>query len=198
MKKLTKLFSPIRISALEVKNRIVMPPMHTGFGGGDGSITRRIMDYYEARAKGGVGLIIVEAATVNPLREYAPNALGLFDDSLIPGWKRLAQAIHDNGAKIAVQLLDPGPFGSSRLSGMPPVGPSAVSASNMWELPRELSMDEIQLVIHDFTKAARRAKEAGLDAVEIHAAHGFAMVGAFLSSLLNKRTDRSGGPSLSA
>jgi len=193
MKTLTKLFSPIRIAALEVKNRIVMPPMHTGFGGADGSVTQRIIDYYEARAKGGVGIIIVEAATVNPLRKYAPNALGLFDNSLISGWKRLVQAIHDNGAKIAVQLLDPGPFGSSRLSGMRPVGPSAVLTSNTWELPRELSIDEIQLVIHDFTKAARRAKEAGLDAVEIHAAHGFAMVGAFLSSLLNKRTDSYGG-----
>lgn len=193
MKKLTKLFSPIRIAALEIKNRMVMPPMHTGFGGADGTVTRRIIDYYEARAKGGVGMIIVEAATVHPLRKYSPNALGLFDDSLIPGWERLVQAIHDNGAKIAVQLLDPGPFGSSRSSGMPPVGPSAVSASDMWELPRELSIDEIQWVIHDFTQAARRAKEAGLDAVEIHAAHGFAMVGAFLSPLLNKRTDSYGG-----
>ena len=193
MKNPASLFSPVRIASLAVKNRIVMPPMHTGFGGADGSITQRIIDYYEARAKGGVGLIIVEAATVNPIRKYSPRALGLFDDSLIPGWKRLVRAIHDNGAKIAVQLLDPGPFGSSHLSGGPPVGPSAVSASNMWESPRELSLDEIQGVIHDFTQAARRAKEAGLDAVEIHAAHGFAMVGAFLSPLLNKRTDSYGG-----
>jgi len=85
MKTLTKLFSPIRIAALEVKNRIVMPPMHTGFGGADGSVTQRIIDYYEARAKGGVGIIIVEAATVNPLRKYAPNALGLFDEKTCTG-----------------------------------------------------------------------------------------------------------------
>ena len=86
MKKLKKLFSPIRIASIEVKNRIVMPPMHTGFGGADGSITQRSIDYYEARAKGGVGMIIVEAATINPIRKYSPHALGLFDDSLIPGW----------------------------------------------------------------------------------------------------------------
>lgn len=190
---LRHLFSPISIGGLEVRNRIVMPPMRTGFGTGEGQVTDRHLHYYEARAKGGVGLVIVEVTTVHPRRKYTPNSLGLFEDGQIPGWRGLSKGIHAHGARIAAELLDPGPFGPSSLSGMEPVGPSPVATRNIKELPRELGQEEIQAVVQDFVRAASRAREAGLDAVEIHACHAFALVGSFLSPLLNKRSDMYGG-----
>jgi 2,4-dienoyl-CoA reductase-like NADH-dependent reductase (Old Yellow Enzyme family)/pyruvate/2-oxoglutarate dehydrogenase complex dihydrolipoamide dehydrogenase (E3) component len=187
------LFSPIKIGSMEVKNRIVMPPMGTLFGAPDGTVTERHLNYYEARAKGGAGLIIAEVTTPNAARKYGMNTLGLFDDGLIPSWRGLAKAVHSHGAKLATQLLDPGPETATFLGGLPPVGPSIV-ASRMWQqIPKELSIEEIEGVIDDFAEAARRGREAGLDAIEIHAAHGYAMVGSFLSPFFNKRTDIYGG-----
>jgi 2,4-dienoyl-CoA reductase-like NADH-dependent reductase (Old Yellow Enzyme family)/thioredoxin reductase len=190
---LKHLLSPIKIGTMEVRNRIVMPPMGTLFGAPDGTVTERHINYYEARAKGGAGLIIAEVTTPNAARKYGMNTLGLFDDKLIPSWIELAKAIHSHGAKLATQLLDPGPETSTFLGGLPPVGPSVV-ASRIWQqIPTELSIEEIEGVIDDFAEAARRGREAGLDAIEIHAAHGYAMVGSFLSPFFNKRTDAYGG-----
>ncbi len=190
---LRHLFSPVSIGAMGVRNRIVMPPMRTGFGTADGTVTDRHLRYYEARAKGGVGLVIVEVTTVHPRRKYTPNSLGLFEDGQIPGWRELSRVVHAQGARIATELLDPGPFGPSSLSGMVPLGPSPVATRNIRELPREMDQAEIKAVVRDFVGAACRAKEAGLDAVEIHACHAFALVGSFLSPLLNKRSDMYGG-----
>jgi NAD(H)-dependent 7beta-hydroxy-3-oxo-delta4-cholenoic acid oxidoreductase len=187
------LFSPINIGTMEVKNRIVMPPMTTGFGAPDETITERYLDYYEARAKGGAGLIIVEATAVDAVRKYGFLPLGLYDDKLIPGWRELADAVHSHGAKLATQLMDPGPEGVSFMTGVQPVGPSPVAGRYFRDMTRELNIDEIDGVIDGFAEAARRAREAGLDAVEIHAAHGYAMIGSFLSPFFNKRTDSYGG-----
>jgi len=187
------LFSPIKIGAMELRNRIVMAPMGTGFGASDGAVTERSINYYEARAKGGVGLVIAEVTNVNAVRQYGINTLGLFDDSLIPSWSELAEAVHGHGAKLAAQLMDAGPESISFLSGMQPVGPSPVAGRTFRQAPRELSIEEIEGVINDFAEAARRGREAGLDAIEIHAAHGYAMVGSFLSPFFNKRTDIYGG-----
>jgi len=190
---LKHLFSPIKIGTVEVKNRIVMPPMGTGFGTADGTVTERSLNYYEARAKGGVGLVIVEVTNVNAVRTYGINTLGLFDDKQILSWRELAEAVHSHGAKLAAQFMDAGPESLSFLSGIQPMGPSIV-ASRIWQqIPRELSIEEIEGVIDDFAEAARRGREAGLDAIEIHAAHGYAMVGSFLSPFFNKRTDAYGG-----
>ncbi len=193
MKKIEQLFTPIKLGGVEIKNRIVMPPMGIGFGGSDGSVTEKLMDYYEARAAGGAGMIIVQVTTVNSIRKYASKTLGLFDDKLIPSWKELVKRIHAHGAKISTQLFDPGPFSPSSLSGVQPVGPSPIAARGFQELPRQLSLEEIEEVINDFVEAARRAREAGLDAIEIHAAHGYAMIGSFLNAYFNKRIDRYGG-----
>lgn len=190
--KFKHLFSPIQLGEVELKNRIVMPPMHTRCAAKDGSVTETLLDYYEARAKGGAGLIIVEAATINSVRKFYPNTLGLFDDALIRGWKELAKRIHDHGAKMATQLLDPGPNSGGIFGGMA-VGPSPVWARDIRETPHELSVEEIQDIIQDYAKATGRAKEAGLDAVEIHAAHSYSLIGSFLSSIFNKRTDEYGG-----
>ncbi len=190
---LKHLFSPSKIGTMEVRNRIVMPPMGTGFGAADGSVTERHINYYEARAEGGVGLVIAEVTNVNAVRTYGINTLGLFDDKQIPSWRELAKAVHGHGAKLATQLMDAGPESLSFLSGVQPMGPSPVAGRTFRQAPRELSIEEIEGVIDDFAEATRRAREVGLDAIEIHAAHGYAMVGSFLSPFFNKRTDIYGG-----
>jgi len=188
------LFSPIKIGKMEVRNRIVMPPMSLGYGGElDGTVTERGIHYYEARAKGGVGLVIVEATAVNDARKHLPISPGLFDDKQIPSWRKLAKAVHGHGAKLATQLMDGGPESLSFLSGVQPTGPSPVAGRTFRQTPRELSIEEIEGVIDDFAEAVRRGREAGLDAIEIHATHGYAMIGSFLSPFFNKRTDVYGG-----
>ncbi len=193
MKNLSYLFEPIKLGESTIPNRIVMPPMRTGFGLEDGSVSERLEDYYVARAAGGTGLIIIEATTVNKQRKYTANTLGLYDDKFIPGWTSLISKIQEKGAKVALQLLDPGPVSPSKISCIQPEGPSPVAARNIKELPKELSTKEVEGVVSDFIEAALRARKAGIDAVQIHAAHAFAMVGSFLSPRLNKRTDKYGG-----
>jgi NAD(H)-dependent 7beta-hydroxy-3-oxo-delta4-cholenoic acid oxidoreductase len=188
------LFTPIQIGNMVVRNRIVMPPMHMGYGTMDGTISEKYVDYYEARAKGGAGLIITEATAVHPDRKYGLCPLCLFDDALIPSWKQLADTVHRHGAKLAAQLMDPGPEVMKILTGMDPVGPSPVAGRSLFRsMPRELTAGEIEAIVEDFGHAVHRAQKAGLDAVEIHAAHGYALVGSFMSPFFNKRTDAYGG-----
>ncbi len=189
-----QLFTPIQIGNMVVRNRIVMPPMHMGYGTMDGTISEKYLDYYEARAKGGAGLIITEATAVHPDRKYGLCPLCLFDDALIPSWKQLADTVHRHGAKLAAQLMDPGPELMKILTGMDPVGPSPVAGRSLFRsMPRELTAGEIEAIVEDFGHAVLRAQRAGLDAVEIHAAHGYALVGSFMSPFFNKRTDAYGG-----
>ena len=191
---LKHLFSPIRIGSMEVKNRIVLPPMTVGYGVPEGTVSEKHRDYYEARAQGGAGLIITEAAGVHAQRKYGLVPLGLYEDAQIQSWRELAEATHRHGAKLAVQLMDPGPESIMMLTGIQPAGPSRVVGRGLFrDVPRELSIGEIEAIVDDFAEATRRAKEAGLDAIEIHAAHGYALVGSFLSPFFNKRTDRYGG-----
>lgn len=191
---LKHLFEPIKIGTMELRNRIVLPPMTMGYGAMDGTITEKHCDYYEARARGGAGLIITEAAVVHADRKFGLVPLGLYDDAQIPSWSDMAKAVHRHGAKVAAQIFDPGPESMMLLTGKQPEAPSPIAGRGMFrEVPRELTVPEIQAVINDFAEAIRRAKEAGLDAVEIHAAHGYAMVGSFLSPFFNKRTDSYGG-----
>lgn len=191
---LKHLFSPIRIGSMEVKNRIVLPPMTVGYGVPEGTVSEKHRDYYEARAEGGAGLIITEAAAVHAQRKYGLFPLGLYEDAQIQSWSELAEATHRHGAKLAVQLMDPGPESIMMLTGIQPVGPSPVIGRGLFrDVPRELSVGEIEAIVDDFAEATRRAKEAGLDAVQIHAAHGYALVGSFMSPFFNKRTDKYGG-----
>jgi 2,4-dienoyl-CoA reductase-like NADH-dependent reductase (Old Yellow Enzyme family)/thioredoxin reductase len=191
---LEHLFSPIKIGTMEVKNRIVLPPMTVGYGAPDGTVTERHRDYYEARARGGVGLIFTEAAAVHAERKYGLFPLGLYDDAQIASWSELAEAVHRHGAKLAPQVMDPGPEEIMLLTGRQPVGPSAVAGRSVFRtVPRELSVGEIEAVVDDFAEAARRARDAGMDGIQIHAAHGYAMVGSFMSPFFNKRTDDYGG-----
>lgn len=195
MKKLTTLFSPVTIGTMEMPNRIVMAPMATDFAEGDGTVTQRLVDYYEARARGGVGLIILEVCTVDGMSPYIPRTVGIWDDSFIPGLRSLTDAVHAHGARIMPQIAHPGPESLAPLfNGTQAVGPSAGIVNNLTRMKcRELSVDEIRSVIGQFGGAARRAREAGFDGLEFHAAHSYMLAGSFLSALRNRRTDSYGG-----
>lgn len=187
------LFEPFSIGNMQLKNRIVMPPMGTAYSEA-GMIGSRIIDYYEARARGGTGLIITEGTGPGE-RCRGPHQLGLGDDKYMAGWEKLAKAVHKHGAKIAVQLHHAGM--ELRDGSYIQVSPSAVASPGrmigvMGKLPHELTVGEIQDVIQFFADAARRARDAGLDGAEIHGAHQY-LVASFLSSSSNKRADRYGG-----
>jgi len=193
MRPLEKLFTPIRIGSMEVKNRIVMAPMTTNWAPDDGTVSQKMVDYWEARAKGGVGLIIFEAVTIDAAFQYIIKTVGLWDDKLIPSFKRFVDAMHAHGAKVAPQISHPGPESFSWLKGVQPVGPSPVVCKTHGQVCRELTLEEIKTIVGQYGDAARRAREAGCDAMELHAAHSYMLAGSFLSPLRNKRTDAYGG-----
>ncbi len=190
------LFEPVKIGKMEIKNRLSVPPMATGFAAGDGGVSDRLIKYHEARAKGGFGLIIVEVTAVDGEKGLGSgHQLCLHDDSLVPGFKRLCDSVHKHGARIAIQLYHPGrctfPF---FINNRQPIAPSAVPDPIVRQMPQALTVVEIKDLVEKYAQAARRAQEAGCDAVEIHGAHGY-LVAQFMSAYANKRTDRYGGGS---
>lgn len=187
------LFSTVKIGQLELKNRFVVPPMSTNYANSDGTVSEQMLAYYIARAKGGFGLIFVEATAVTPRGKGLINELALWDDNYINGMKKLADAVHKEGSKIFVQLHHAGrQTDSSNIEGMQPVAPSPVPCPLMDIIPHELTVAEIWDVVHEFGDAALRVKKAGFDGVEIHGAHGY-LVSQFMSTHANKRTDEFGG-----
>ena len=176
MKPLTRLFSPLKINSLELKNRIVMAPMGNGQANEDGSVSQTLIDYYEARARGGVGLIMLGSTTVDRITPHK-GLPQIWDDKFIPGLRNLTEAVHLHGAKIFPQLCHPG--------GMRTFGED--------KAPESFSLQDIKRIVEQFGEAAGRAKQAGFDGVEIHAAHGWMVLGSFISPLHNKRIDKYGG-----
>jgi len=193
MTALAKLFSPIQIGKMEVKNRIAMAPMTTNWAPADGGVPDKMIDYLEARAKGGVGLIIFETVTIDERFPYIMQSVGLWDDGLIAGFKKFVDVIHAHGAKLAPQISHPGPESFSFVKGIQPVGPSPAVCKTTGQVCRELALEEIGPIVEQYGEAARRARDAGCDAVELHAAHNYMLAGSFLSPLRNKRIDAYGG-----
>jgi len=193
MKPLKQLFSPIEIAGMQVRNRIVMSPMGTLWSGDDGGPSQRQIDYYEARARGGVGLVTFEVTTVDQQFPYTPNGAGLWNDGQVPVFKKLTDIVHSHGAKIQPQIVHPGPESLSFIQGVQPVGPSALMSGSTKQICRELSVEEIEHIVDQFGEAARRARQAGFDGLEFHCAHAYLLAGSFLSPLRNRRTDAYGG-----
>lgn len=200
MRQLTKVFEPGMIGTMEVKNRLVMAAMGTFTSDTQGYITERTIDYYVARAKGGVGLIITQATPIL-YEARTPNRPWLWDDKFIPKLRELPQAVHQYGGKIACQLHHNGKvLATMKLNIKDPqfakeidvIGPSAVPWLGSKSAPREMSKADIKHVVEAFAEGARRAKDAGFDAVEIHGAHGY-LITNFFSPRTNKRTDEYGG-----
>jgi 2,4-dienoyl-CoA reductase-like NADH-dependent reductase (Old Yellow Enzyme family) len=186
------LFDSIVIKGLELKNRIVMAPMATNMATPEGRITDRHIKHYTSRAKGGVGLIILEHTYVAVEGQLARNQTGLYDDSLIPDLKRLVDAIHEAGAKVIIQLTHAGARTTSETTGSQPLGPSTVRLPDGTETPKALTAPEIKSVVTAFIESSRMAIEAGCDGVELHGAHGF-LLNQFISPYTNQRNDEYGG-----
>jgi len=192
---LKKIFESARIGSMQLKNRIVMPPIGTYFEEEDGPVGPRMISYYEARARGGAGLIIVEGSA--PVLQCAiPRQAVLGDDRLTPRWRELTDRVHKHGARIAVQLMHA--TWEDRVGRFVQVGPSPLIVPTRFmglsgQPPHELTVQEIAERVGWFASAARRAREVGFDGVEIHAAHQY-LVAAFLSSATNQRDDEYGGP----
>lgn len=188
------LFTVGKIGSLKLKNRVVMPAMGTRMATTNGELTEQQIRYYEERAKGGTGLIINEFTTVDfELGRAAANQLRFDDDRFIPGFRRLADAVHTYGARIFVQLHHAGRESSSYLTGGKQiVAPSPVTCEAVGEEPRELSTSEVKEIIGKFVEGAARCQAAGIDGVELHGAHGY-LINQFLSPNTNLRTDEYGG-----
>lgn len=192
------LFSEIRVGRVALKNRIVMPPMGTNFANGDGTLTPRMVEYYTERARGGVGLIIVEAATVDYPRGRSMKCQLTIDNEYdVPRWIELADKVHSFGTKIIVQLHHAGFTTYPEMSG----GFESVTATNTDEIDanitkmkkaRAMTTEEADEIVEKFIKAAVIAKQGKLDGVEVHCAHSY-LLNDFLSPLTNKRTDKYGG-----
>ncbi|MBP8988997.1 MAG: FAD-dependent oxidoreductase [Clostridia bacterium] len=190
------LLSPIKIGTMDVKNRFVVPPMGTNFANPDGSVSQQLIDYWVARAKGGYGLLIVEVSAIDPLGKAIPWQPGIWDDCFIPGWKQLVDEVHKYGARIAIQLHHAGRQTVRDVIGAQPVAPSPIPCPVDKEMPRELTTEETYELIEKFGDAARRARDAGFDAVEVHGAHGY-LIAQFMSAYSNKRVDEFGGDFMS-
>ena len=184
-----KLFEPIQLGRMEVKNRVVMAPVATPFWSGDGTASERLRDFCKARADGGVGLIILGATLVSP-----GPLQRIDDDKFIPGFRQVVASLHDAGAKAALQLYH---LGAVEAMYSPEKGDQSLAPSGLPAYPggpncKEMTTAEIRGVVQAFALAAERAKQAGFDAVELHAAHGY-LIAQFISPLFNKRTDGYGG-----
>ncbi len=190
MTQLEHLFSPIRIGSMELPNRIVMAPMTVDYGNDDETPSDRQIAYYSERAAGGMGLIGLEVCSVDSDHRYQQHSLGLHSDSQIEGHRRLVDAIHAHGVKVQPQISHPGPESLAPFfKQIQPMGPSVIRTETTRQTCRELALEEIDGIVELYAEGARRAREAGYDGIELHAAHSYMMLGSFLSPLRNFRTD---------
>ncbi len=194
---LTHLFSPIQIGNLRLRNRLVMAPMAMNYSTETGGLVQRQIDYYVERARGGVGLIVSESNYVSPEGRGAPNRLGLYSDDMVPEHRKLVEAIHRENTPVVAQLHHAGRNAPTSAIGQHPVAASAVPLLTMGDryvgnIPRALTIPEIERLVELFGRAAGRAKVAGFDGILIHSSNGYLLHG-FLSPETNKRTDRYGG-----
>ena len=189
---LKKMFEPIQIGPMCVNNRFVVPPMSNNFAIASGELSERSMYYYRERAKGGFGLITVEATVIDPTAKGGPRKHCLYDDSQIGALKKVVGECHTYGSKVMVQLQQAGPEGSAKAAGYPLKSASRIQASFSKDIPLEMTTKQIYELVELYGDAALRAKKAGVDAVEVHMAHGY-LVSSFISPQTNKRVDEFGG-----
>lgn len=187
------LFSEIIVKGMTLNNRVVMAPMGTNYGEYNGEMSFLHIDYYVQRAAGGVGLIIVENASVDsPEGSNGTTQLRIDHDNYLPRLFKLCEDVHKQGTKIAIQLNHAGASALSSRTGMQPVSSSDIPSKPGGEIPRPLKREEILRIAKKYGEAALRAKQAGFDAVEVHAGHSY-LLAQFLSPLMNKREDEFGG-----
>ena len=187
------IFTPLTIKNMTMRNRIMMTPMGTNYGEQTGEMSFLHIDYYTERAKGGVGLIMVENASVDsPLGSNGTTQIRIDHDNYMPRFFKLCETLHAHGACVGVQLNHAGASAQSKRTNMQPVSASDIPSRVGGDIPRALTTDEIYTIVDKFAEAAKRAVTAGFDAVEIQAGHGY-LLNQFLSPTTNDRTDEFGG-----
>jgi N-ethylmaleimide reductase len=195
------LFQPVKIGAWQLKTRTAMAPMTRCFADDQtGVVGEDVVEYYRKRAADGVGLIISEGIVVSPRGKGNPRVPGLYSQQQVDSWKKVTEAVHNEGGTMIAQLWHVGRLSHRELAGgLPPQAPSAIAAEGSvprfrkpYDTPEEMSMADIQELVCQFAQAAKNALEAGFDGVEIHGAHGY-LIDQFNSDISNHRSDRYGG-----
>lgn len=193
MVKYENLFKPLTVRRMTIKNRVVMPPMGTNFAETTGAINDQHISYYEQRAKGGTGLIILENACISfPVGSNGTTQLRIDHDQFIPGLFKLTETLHKHGAKVAIQVNHSGASAVPERIGCQPVSASNIPSKTGGAIPRPLEKDEILEIVEQYGRTAKRVVAAGFDAIEIHAGHSYLLC-QFLSPVYNDRTDEFGG-----
>jgi len=186
-----ELFEATKINSMTIKNRFVRSATWEGMAKDDGTCTKRLVDLMSQLARGGVGLIITGHAYIQKIGKAGPWQSGIYEDRLVPGLRAMTDAVHKRGGKIVLQLAHAGMYANTGIKGDIPFAPSLVSGFRKSAI-REMTLQDIQHIVEAFGLAAKRAKRAGFDAVQIHAAHGY-LLSQFLSPAFNKRQDQYGG-----
>jgi len=188
---MSRLFESSIINGMELRNRFVRSATWEGMAAEDGGCTPKLIGLLSCLARARLGLIVTSHAYVRTDGQAGPGQIGIYEDGLIPGLRDLARSVHNHGSRIIIQLAHAGLHAHPKLIRKLPVGPS--SADGLTNGPcREMALDDITAIVAAFGQAARRAKEAEFDGVQIHAAHGF-LLSEFLSPFYNGRTDGYGG-----
>lgn len=186
------LFDQLTLNGMTLRNRLVRSATWEGMCEPDGRPTRRLIDFYRNLAKDGVGLIITGYTFVSRDGKQLPGKMGIHVDGFTDEMRALTRAVHEQGGKICIQLVHAGGQTDSKNAGQRPLAPSAVKVDQYPELPAELFKEEIARLVAAFAAGARRAKEYGFDAVQLHGAHGY-LINQFLSPMTNRRSDEYGG-----
>ena len=189
---MSTLFEETTINGMQLRNRIVRSATWEGMCEPDGRPTEKLTDFYRQLALGGVGLIITGYTFVRPEGKQLPGKMGIHTDDFASAFTTMTETVHQADGKIAIQLVHAGGQTDSGNAGRQPLAPSAIQVDQFPEMPEELTREEIKNIIRAFGEGARRAKEWGFDAVQLHGAHGY-LINQFLSPLTNKRTDEYGG-----
>lgn len=188
----TKLFTSLQIGSMTLRNRTFMAPMSLGYESQDGTVNERMQQYWLERAKGGVGCIILDALSVDPRMPYLGNTLCFRSEESIAQYKQFTDKIHAQGAKIIPQITHPGPESVIAFHGIAPLASSSY-INSMGQQTRAVKLEEIPALIQQYAQCSLQAKQAGFDGIELHCAHGYMLLGSFLSPMRNKRCDAYGG-----
>jgi 2,4-dienoyl-CoA reductase-like NADH-dependent reductase (Old Yellow Enzyme family) len=189
---MTDIFQTTTINHLTLSNRLVRSATWEGMCDPDGRPSERLCRYMQALALGGVGLITSGYCYVCPEGKQNPGKMGIYTDRFADDFKDMTRAVHENGGKIAIQLVHAGGQANSKVTGCQPVAPSSVQIVQYGEVPIELTTEDIKTIVDAFAAGARRAKAWGFDGIQLHGAHGY-LINQFLSPLANQRTDDYGG-----
>ena len=191
------LLQPGRIGTMELRNRIVMSPMETMYGTPEGLPSDRTVAHFATRAAGGVGLVTVGATGIDPMHPETPGGLHLGTDDAVAAHRRLVEAVHEHGAKIQPQIVHAGPDGlGPEMYGVDSLGPSVIPSYLTGRPSTEVTKEQIAGIMDLYRAAVTRAREAGYDGIELHAAHGYMFLGSFLAPQRNRRGDRYRGSSV--